>query len=64
MELRYFLFCSLDISKCRRHEVPPSEQVLEVNENSRGVCSGGKFVVFGAGEAYDVRARGPNANSG
>ena len=25
-----------------------------------GVCSGGKFVVFGAGEAYDARARGPN----
>ena len=25
-----------------------------------GACSGGKFVVSGAGEAYDARARGPD----
>ena len=25
-----------------------------------GACSGGKFVVSRAGEAYDARARGPN----
>jgi hypothetical protein len=27
-----------------------------------GACSGGKFVVSRAGEAYDVRARGGNRN--
>lgn len=27
---------------------------------SLGACSGGKFVVSRAGEAYDARVRGPN----
>ena len=30
---------------------------------SLGACSGGKFVVSRAGEAYDARNRGPNRKS-
>ena len=34
-------------------------QALEAYDLA-GICSGGKFVVSSAGEAYDARDRGPN----
>jgi hypothetical protein len=50
---------------CKRGHFPRNPVYQEVGVKtaliSLGACSGGKFVVSRAGEAYDARVRGPQS---
>jgi hypothetical protein len=45
----------------KQSEISVHEQKRAVGTDLAWSCPGGKFVVSGAGGAYDVRARGPKS---